>query len=58
MRRKKVTGKSRCSWVETVEKVHIDMDWVELAQYRDQWHSVMSMVMNLRVPESVDILSS
>jgi hypothetical protein len=26
------------------------MDWIELAQDRDQWRDLVSMVMNLRVP--------
>jgi hypothetical protein len=26
------------------------MDWMHLAQYRDQWRDLMKMVMNLRVP--------
>jgi hypothetical protein len=25
-------------------------DWIDLAQYRDQWSALMNTVMNLRVP--------
>jgi hypothetical protein len=27
-----------------------DMDWIELAQDRDRWRTLVSTVMNLRVP--------
>jgi hypothetical protein len=26
------------------------MDWIDLAQYRDQWRVLVNTVMNLRVP--------
>jgi hypothetical protein len=26
------------------------MDWIDLAQDRDQWHALVSTIMNLRVP--------
>jgi hypothetical protein len=26
------------------------MDWIDLAQVRDQWRGLVNMVMNLRVP--------
>jgi hypothetical protein len=27
-----------------------DMDWIDLAEHRDQWRALVNEVMNLRVP--------
>jgi hypothetical protein len=27
-----------------------DVDWIDLAQDREQWRALLNMVMNLRVP--------
>jgi hypothetical protein len=29
------------------------MDWIDLAQGRDQWRTLVNTVMNLRVPQNI-----
>jgi hypothetical protein len=29
------------------------MDWIELAEDRDQWKALLNTVMNLRVPQNI-----
>jgi hypothetical protein len=51
---KKPLGKSRCRWV-AYNKMDLreigwdDIDWIDLAQDRDQWRTLVNTVMNLRV---------
>jgi hypothetical protein len=35
------------------EIVWVGMDWIDLAQDRDQWRALVSTVINLRVPQNV-----
>jgi hypothetical protein len=42
---KRPLGKPRCRWVDNIE-----MDWINLAQNRDQERALLNMVMNPRVP--------
>jgi hypothetical protein len=48
-------GRPRCRWVDNIKmdlrEIGWDgMDWIVLAQDRDQWRAFVNMVMNLLVP--------
>jgi len=51
---KRPLGRPRRRWVDIrmdLQEVGFRyMDWIELAQDRDRWQTLMSVVMNLRVP--------
>jgi hypothetical protein len=52
---KRPLGRPRCRWVDNIKmdlgEIGWDgMDWIKLAQDRDQWRAVVNTVMNLRVP--------
>jgi hypothetical protein len=48
-------GRPRRRWVDNI-KINLGevgcntMDWIDLAQDRDQWRALVKPVMNLRVP--------
>jgi hypothetical protein len=48
-------GRPRRRWVDNI-KIYLreiewdGVDWIDLAQDRDQWRALMNTVMNLRVP--------
>jgi len=52
---KRPLGRPRCVWEDNV-KMDLqevgcgDMDWIELAEDRDQWRALVNGVMNLQVP--------
>jgi hypothetical protein len=51
----KPLGRPRRRWVENIKMDLTDiawdgMDWIYLAQDREQWRALLSMVMNLRGP--------
>jgi hypothetical protein len=48
-------GRPRRRWVDNIKidlrEIRWDgMDWLDLAQDRDQWRALVNMVMNFRVP--------
>ena len=48
-------GRSRRRWVDNIRMVLQEvecgyMDWIGLAQDRESWRTLVSAVMNLRVP--------
>jgi hypothetical protein len=52
---KRPLGRTRRRWVDNIKTVFSeigwnDIDWLNLAQDRDQWRALVNTVMNLRVP--------
>jgi hypothetical protein len=52
---KRPLGRPRRRWVDNIkmdlrETGWDDMDWINVSQDRDQWRTVVNMVMNLWVP--------
>jgi hypothetical protein len=52
---KRSLGRPRRRWVDNIKmdlrEIGWDgMDWVDLAQDRDQWRALVNTVLNLRVP--------
>jgi hypothetical protein len=52
---KRPLGRPRRRWVDNIKmdlrEIGWDgVDWIELAQDRDQWRALVNTVMNLRVP--------
>jgi hypothetical protein len=53
--RKRPLGRPRHRWLDNIKinfrEIGWDgMDWIDLAQDRDQWRNLVNMAMNLRVP--------
>jgi hypothetical protein len=52
---KRPLGRPRCRWENNIKMDLREigwggMDWIDLAQVRDQWRAIVNMVMNLHVP--------
>jgi len=52
---KRLFIRPRHSWEDNIRMAHREVewgvvDWIHLAQYRDQWWALVNMVMNLWVP--------
>jgi hypothetical protein len=52
---KRQLGRFRRRWEDHIkmilkEKIWGGMDWIDLAQDRDQWRALVNTVMNLRFP--------
>jgi hypothetical protein len=52
---KEPLGRKKCRWMDNVkmdlgELGWVGMDWVDLAEDRDQWRALVNMVMILWVP--------
>jgi hypothetical protein len=52
---KRPLGRLRRRWVDNIKidlrgKGWDGVDWIDLAQDRDQWRTLVNTVMNLRVP--------
>jgi hypothetical protein len=48
-------GRPRRRWVDNIKmdlrEIEWDgMDWIDLAQYRDQWRALVNTVMNFQIP--------
>jgi hypothetical protein len=53
--RKRPAGRPRRRWEDNIrmdlrEIGWVGMDWIDLAQDRNQWRALVNTVMNLRVP--------
>jgi hypothetical protein len=47
-------GRPRDKWEDNIkmelQKVECGMDWIDLAQGRERWRTLVNAIMNLRVP--------
>jgi hypothetical protein len=54
---KRQTGSTRGRWADNIKmdlrEIRWDgMDWIDVAQDKDQWRALVNTVMNLRIPQN------
>ena len=52
---KRPLGRPRCRWEDSIEMDIQEvggggMDWIELAQDKNSWRTIVNAVMNIRIP--------
>jgi hypothetical protein len=52
---KRLVGRPRCRWVDSIKmdlrEIGWDgVNWIDMAQDRDQWRALVNMVLNFQVP--------
>jgi hypothetical protein len=52
---KRPLGRPRRRWVDNIRMDVVELgwdavDWIDMAEDRDQWRALVNMVLNLRVP--------
>jgi hypothetical protein len=63
LERKRPVGRPRCSCMDNIKmdlrEIRWDgVDWIDMAQDRDQWSALVNTVLNLRVPRNAGKFSS
>jgi hypothetical protein len=49
--RKRPLGRPRRRWVDNIGEIGWSgVDWIDMAQDREQWRALVTTVLNLRVP--------
>jgi hypothetical protein len=49
---KRPPGRLRCRWVDNIKREWDGMEWIDMAEDRDQWWALVNTVTNLRVPQN------